>query len=94
MDEKHSNVPHIRKNPAIKQVTANNGRLRVCMVTRLQTISPIATAGKIVRVGNRNFNRNKTGKAIVNPMNEAYPAMRISSCISEVAPIISFTETK
>lgn len=23
MDEKHSNVPHIRKNPAIKQVTAN-----------------------------------------------------------------------
>ena len=41
------------------------------------------------RVENRNLMRNITAKLIAMPMSEAYPAMRMSSCISAVVPTIS-----
>lgn len=94
IDEKHSKVPHMRRAPVKKQVTANTGRLRVLMVMILPTMSPMATTGRMVREGKRNFRRNRMGNIIVMPMNEAYPAMRISSCMSAVAPTISLTEAR
>lgn len=72
----------------------STSRLSVDMVMRFPTISPTATTGRIVRVGSLNFNRKSTGNIIVMPMNEAYPAMRISSCMSVVAPIISLTDER
>ena len=71
IDEKHSKVPHMRNTPVKKQVIASTIRLSVLIVMILPTISPTATMGRMVRVGNLNFSRNRTGKIIVMPINEA-----------------------
>lgn len=79
MFEKHSNVPHMRKNPETKQVATRMAMFCDCMVIRLQTIRTGQTVRKMRRVVKRNLSRNRMGKMTVMPMNEAYPAIMTSS---------------
>ena len=69
--EKHSNVPHMRKNPETRHTTMNTGRLLTCRVMRLQAISTGQTVRKMLRVVKRNLSRKRIGKIRVMPMNEA-----------------------
>ena len=69
--EKHSKVPHMRKNPDMKHTMMNTGRLLTCSVMRLQAMSTGHTVMKMLRVVKRNLRRNRMGKISVMPMNEA-----------------------
>jgi hypothetical protein len=94
MVELHSNVPHILKIPAIKQVMTSKGILRVYIHIRLQMIMAIQQVIKDVLEENRNFSRNIMLNVNAIPTMEAYPAIMISSCIKAREPTISLTAAK
>lgn len=69
--ELHSNVPHILKNPAMKQANINTGTLRVYMLIRLQIISAVQQVSKATLDVKRNFSRNMMAKVRAIPTMEA-----------------------
>ena len=92
--ELHSKVPHILKNPAIKQVATSMGTLVVFMQIRLQAIIAEQQISRDVLEVKRNLSRNMIANVSAMPAMEAYPAIMISSCISAVEPTISLTAAK
>lgn len=89
MVELHANVACMRNHPATKHVPTSTGTLVVRAHIILAAISTAPDASSCVRVENRNLMRNITAKFIDMPVSEAYPAMRISSCMSAVVPTMS-----
>ena len=89
MVELQANVACMRNHPATKHVATSNGTLSVCAQTTLATISTMPQTISWVRAENRNLMRNITAKLTASPTSDAYPAIRISSCMSAVVPTMS-----
>ncbi len=94
MVELQANVACIRNHPAIKQVATRTGTEVVSAQIIVASRITIHDAISCIRVENLNFMRNITAKLIDIPISEAYPAIRISSCINAVVPTISVTDAR
>ncbi len=71
MLELHSNVPHILKIPATKEVATSKGTLEVCMQIRLHTIRTMQHVSSDTLELNRNFRRNMMANVRDIPTREA-----------------------
>ena len=89
MVELHASVACILNQPATKQVPTSSGTLVVWAQITLAAISTAPAASSCTRLEKRNLMRNITAKLTARPISEAYPAMRISSCINAVVPTMS-----
>ena len=94
MVELQANVACILNQPATKQVPTSRGTLVVWAHITLAAISTAADTSNCNRVENLNFIRNMTAKLMARPTMEAYPAIRMSSCIRAVVPTMSMAAAR
>ena len=89
MVELQARVACILNHPATKHTVTIRGTEVEQAHTMLATMSTMAADRSCARLEKRNLKRNITAKFMDMPMSEAYPIIRMSSCIRAVVPTMS-----